>query len=1104
MYVRISSLGLLPILPCFPDPPLPRRSMTRITEKVRDIVEVRPYTSIADFQREPDATFVNYHFTDVTAYMMARWLEAVTSNRPEQAVRAVAGFRGVGKSHFLSTFSIILSNPEIRSRITDSHVLSSSQQLLRRHYPIINLRRGTRNTLLQELESAIASAFDLPAAGVPASLSELISTISARANGLTPILIIDSSPDRSAPISRNDGDVLSSIADACRGKGIFVGLALDDDIAGADGSNASVSNNYYIEYLDQEHLHKVVNANIFPKNPRTQSVLGRLYSEFRSKIPDFRWSEQRFNQLYPLHPATFELAPFIRSYLPRFTFLGFAASAGERILSRPADSLIGIEEVFDTVERDLRKIVELKHGFEAFDRASTIASTDFPVTSRYQAKLVLKALMLNSLAHRAVTASEIAGSLMIGNEDLRNATTEIESTLNAFAAALAEAITVDRSAQGQPKYVINIGTDEFVAALRDKVALVPESVVESLFRVNIGERFPELKTAFTDGFTECETYWRGSIRPGKLSVGPDLKGPPRRLDWEVTLVMPDDARPAPDRSEAHPLIDWKVGKLTVDERSAFLTMGVLNGDADLRAAHPDQYSTALASASRTISSAVERVMVRDARLVIDGFDYNFSEPAQHAGNVSEMLGIMLEPIFEALYPDHPCFVDTLTPDIVQRYISCLSENEHGRSDQHALTFGVPVGLVEHADTGFTIVSKERLNEFLLVSEILEFLKQEGIDQLSLLDVEKFLTDSPRGLSTEVMQLLLSTMAFRGLIDFVTNEGQHFGGKAIDLKLDWDSIKSIALPRQFNAPPEKLLEWARVISGASTIGSLNEPADRARVLEAFVEISAQWERRNPFAELSRIPDCEFNTEIWRHSSRTWEEYSAMALNVDEALLGNITLEECLDRIRTGFGDRPKAFFDARESVIALEDFVRSYAEKSRIVKYLAMAQITNDQEVESARERLRSVLHDLGGAANDGKLRELGYAWDKFLRVYTAFYVEMHTKFASAIDFRQFAVDTLGAETFQHLLSTEQNANLVMNGKTSLRNLRRRLARMKCSVDPMPLLQIAPYCVCGLQPSMRNALEREASTLLHIASESGHATFLRANGFLSAAELADLG
>jgi hypothetical protein len=75
--------------------------------------------------------------------------------------------------------------------------------------------------------------------------------------------------------------MLSVIASESSKLGIFTGLALDDDIANADGSNLAVSSSFAIDYLDPEHLHKVVNSLIFPKHSRMQAVLSNVYAHFR-------------------------------------------------------------------------------------------------------------------------------------------------------------------------------------------------------------------------------------------------------------------------------------------------------------------------------------------------------------------------------------------------------------------------------------------------------------------------------------------------------------------------------------------------------------------------------------------------------------------------------------------------------------------------------------------------------------------------------------------------------------------------------------------------------------------------------------------------------
>ena len=87
---------------------------------------------------------------------------------------------------------------------------------------------------------------------------------------------------------------LAEIAEAAKDLNIFVGVVFDDDIAGADGVNSAISRAFAIDYLDPEHLYKVVNSFVFPKNGQMQATLHDIYDYFRSTVPGFRWSERDF------------------------------------------------------------------------------------------------------------------------------------------------------------------------------------------------------------------------------------------------------------------------------------------------------------------------------------------------------------------------------------------------------------------------------------------------------------------------------------------------------------------------------------------------------------------------------------------------------------------------------------------------------------------------------------------------------------------------------------------------------------------------------------------------------------------------------------------
>ena len=1029
--------------------------MTRISEKVRDIVDVRPYTTVDDLFREPETTLANYHFTDITAYMMARWFDAVASGEPSQISRAIAGFRGVGKSHFLAVFAVLMSHPELRSRLTDQHVQSATQRLLRRHYPVINVRRGTGTSLSEELYVAAAAAFDLDGYKIGSTVQELMSSIAGSSGGLTPIIVIDSSPERSGPIERNDGDALAEIADACRSASIFVGIALDDEIAMADGTNSAIAKSYNIEYLDPENLHKVVNAHIFPKNPRTQVILGSLYETFRSSIPDFKWSEQRFSSLYPLHPVLLELTPFIRSYLPKFALFSFASSAGEKIKGRPADSLIGIDDVFDAVEFDLRKVPELQSVFKTYDAASAQIGVNVPVAARHKSKLVLKVLLLNSLAQRASSGSDVAATMMIADDgEPGNSIRDIDSMLGGYAAAFPNAIFVDVTDADCLRYRFNVGTDEFEKKLNLLIDTASPSIADRAIAEAITERFPELSDLLSKEVDAALlfTEWRGSRRRGRIYFSNFLKSEENRasgqFDWEVCLGFAGGDRDFSAPESAGTLLEWKTAAISETERRTFIALTALRAENELRSKYPEKVSALMLSLSDSVKAAVERVMINDARLVIDGFDYNFSDAARSASTLSGMLGEMLEPLFEALYPEHPYFVETLTPETVDGFVRSLTDTEN--SDQSALTFGVALAVGEFTESGFAILQKEQLQEAQFVVSVLNALKDPGNGEvIELPKIQTLLAQAPVGLAAEAAHLILTAMAYRGLIELITIDHERVRGRAIDLKLDWSKILAIASARTTTASQAELLKWAKIVCADDSITSLEAPEDKTKILDAFMEIAAQWERRNPFEVFEQISDSEINTSIWRHSNKSWDNYIELVGSINEAVVGNASVDECLDRICRSFGAQVEAFERSRGSVVAIEDFVKANAEINRVSNYLSLAEMTDNAEIESARCELRESLTQAGHLPSDRQYREIGYRWEKFLRLYTEFYVDLHRSFIESCCQRNISDRASTANGFD---------------RRKTRAIRRKVAVLKCNVDPTAFLHAAPYCKCGFQPS----------------------------------------
>src|SRR4029078_5399312 len=177
--------------------------MNKIQEKIKDLVDVRSNEQLEDLLADLGQTLSGYYFTDITSDLMSKWIDRVVVMPTGRGNGyALAGYRGVGKSHFLAAFGAILSQPHLRAKLKDSHVFASAERLIRRHYPVINVRRGTAPTLMDEVRSAVAATFDVDIKELGNSPAEIVQFTSEKGGAGPSIFIIDTDIEREARVSR--------------------------------------------------------------------------------------------------------------------------------------------------------------------------------------------------------------------------------------------------------------------------------------------------------------------------------------------------------------------------------------------------------------------------------------------------------------------------------------------------------------------------------------------------------------------------------------------------------------------------------------------------------------------------------------------------------------------------------------------------------------------------------------------------------------------------------------------------------------------------------------------------------------------------------------
>ncbi len=1073
--------------------------MKRVEEKVKDIVEVRSFAKVSDFAADPARTLASYHFTDITAALIAKWLDSIVNVRADRgAAVALAGFRGVGKSHFLAALAAIASQPELRNQITDQYVAASAERLSRRHNPVAFVRRGSQTTLLEELRMAIE-----PITGdgdLSNSLNDLLLKAAEKTKDMPLVLLIDTALGRESRVSRDDGAILSEIAEAAKALGIFVGLALDDDIAGADGANLAITKSHTIDYLDQEHLYKIVDSHIFSKQDRSLPLLHEIYKHYATVLPGFRWSEQRFTSLYPLHPATLEIAPLIRLYLQDFALLGFAAEAGVKILGRPANSLIGLDEVFDAVENRLRHVSDLDEAFAAFDRADHDIIGKSPVTQRLQAKLILKGLFMLSLDGQGTTADEIAAAMLIFNDEGQTGI-DIPHLLNTLAEAMPEAFECVEREGSASRYCFKLGgkedIDGFIAEAASEVTI--DDIALVLLR-QASEKFSDLNILGETGpvTTTCAVEWRGAIRHGDIVwnlADAEVDTGKQNSDW--TMVAGFEA------GSDNATIGWRLGKLTEDDLETIRRVCVLQQNTDLREQFKDKLTAVAPIQSLAIEKILQRVFLANSRLVVDGVEYPLTDEARSAHTLSQLFTIMLAPVFESRFPEHPEFSHVLGVKEAARLIGqffASSAQKSGESQRLAATFAMPLGLVEPHEDEYVPVPADALMQLPVVRAAFDGVTISSDTVVTLDQISSRMGAAPFGLTREAQHLVLAALVAQRQLEFVTFSGNRINQRSLDLQIIWDDIAGVAKPFVEVYSSERLRDWAIRVTGNQQIKSLDKSEDRLMVIDTLTGWLTNWREAKFLEAFEALPDESLNSSIWRTAANLKKTFGALAESIDALVQNTVPLDQCLHNIADLFSDSEAEFDKKKNDLIVLRYFTQGAALRDEVSNYLALCETTADEEVEQLRLMLLDKIGPGYFTADPSVKTEIEELWRDFKAAFADHYVEKHDAVMNSRPVADKMKEVLRSDRWSAFESFSDldwfDPHFAAGAKKLVRNLR----NSECKEDVRELLATKPFCTCSFSLS-RFERRQDPSSRLEIIINQG-LVFFRAKLSENADKLTD--
>ncbi|HEV7859121.1 MAG TPA: DUF6079 family protein [Pyrinomonadaceae bacterium] len=1100
--------------------------MKRSQDKIKDYVEPQAFDDVQDYARDPARALNAYRFTDATSDLMARWLETLADlPRNQGAARALAGLRGVGKSHTLAAIAALAAFPDLRQSVSDGHVSTSARRLLSRPYKVVRVDRGTRATLQEEMTDAFARSFGGNEADWAQEPAVALAVAAHRSNGPF-LLLIDTAPGHEVRVRRDDGPLLSELAAATKEINAFVALALDDDIEGADGANVSLSGAFQIDYLDPEHLYRIADLHLFPKNAQARTALREIYKTLRYSVPGFNWSEPRFAAIYPIHPLIADVAAAVRLYATKFAFLTFASTAGTRAANRPALSLIVLDEVFDGTEADLRKAEDLRAAFKAYDELVKASVPRLPIGQRLQAKLILKGLFILSLDGRGATARELGAAMLFYDEARPAAEIErIEGMLSLFAGAGTAHGALRRTEdKGETRYQFNIKTStEFVTALAasaERLNIGPAAISELLCGV-ARARYPDWPLAFADAgqmpaAVEFTLMWRGTPRDGHLKwqashddndrfahtknqeesarqkndeefarVNSQTTFDAAAHDWEVLTLAPAtasaleagddvsfvassgpaDAFSGPARDASPVRAVWHPARLLTEETESLRRLIALRADASLM----ENFGDAARAAEHTYLAHAERIWSRiyidDGRFLTPSGEHAPGEVARNAASLARTLEGVVAPLLETLYPQHPAFASTLGEvEVAQLVGGLFSGANQAEASVQELTrlFVVPLGLASLRGGVYAPELDEQALRQPWVREVLAMTDAAGNEMVPLTDLSATLRREPYGLQREAQHLILAALVAQRRIELVTEGGDRISRRTLDRALRWDEIAGFARIKTVLHSAEELTNWARNLTGLEDLASIAAPEAREAVRAALNGWLREWRELRLLEKFDKLPDEGLTNHAWDLAASVRKSFCVAADAVEATLAETLSLEEGLQRVADAFGDSLDQFKRNVSQLAKLKCFTAELARREHVRAYLMTTEPTNVDQIESARRELQTLADDIHSLFFEASVNRFNLLWREFQAQYIEHYALMHERTMGS---------TIGRRAIDALTRSDEWRDFETLSKLSIVNRQywddatRLLAQARsihCALPVRQILQQRSLCDCSFR------------------------------------------
>jgi len=412
--------------------------------KVRDFISLKPYSGVYTVDLlSPETIIQSYLFTNESVsnfrQLFTELAKPVGSDR-----RAIflCGDRGVGKTHSLAVLREILASPGLAEKMDPA--LREKLSLIRKKKLLIvdiqcipNQEENFREIFYHRFTTALSG---FTTAEIPTLEDWLERTDSDEQvrfitdlipSGFELLILLDDISEkilsyRNLTRVMADLEFLLTLALATPDYPLYLVSTFFQHLLTPPHYTHRYNSlhNKIVEYqlpnhiltltITKQNILELINRNILIKTPHQREGLQKIHQHLTSTLPYFDPEPALFQDVYPIHPVTFQISFYLHRFIKNFSLLSFIYSTANKILTYRCTALATIDLIFDTLQHEFRKIDDLHIALESFQTIQKETIDTMPVAQRLLARMILKAVFLLSITEEYTPSVEnVINSLLL-------------------------------------------------------------------------------------------------------------------------------------------------------------------------------------------------------------------------------------------------------------------------------------------------------------------------------------------------------------------------------------------------------------------------------------------------------------------------------------------------------------------------------------------------------------------------------------------------------------------------------------------------------------------------------------------------------------------